>query len=228
MAAQRSHIPVEQRRRQLVEAAMEVMRREGAWALTTRAVAAQAGVPLGVVHYAFASKDALIGAVFNADAESATAVIGRSIEAGANGEQILRRAIDEYAQALVARPRHDLVIQELALMSARDATLEPLGRRAVEDFRAELVRLLTRVAEVDDAAWDTRVEVLAESLFGSLVGLSQNWLCSGEDELLHACLADVVDQLLRRLGDGRAGIPCESPGQAHASGSGEIAGTSDT
>ncbi|MGB3685985.1 MAG: TetR family transcriptional regulator [Ornithinimicrobium sp.] len=199
MAAKRAHMPVEQRRVQLVEAAMEVMRREGAWALTTRAVAAQAGVPLGVVHYAFASKDALIGAVFNADSESATAVIGRSIEAGASGEQILRRAIDEYAEALVARPRNDLVIQELGLMSARDPTLEPLGRRAVEDFRAELVRLLTRVAEVEGAAWDARVEVLAESLFGSLVGLSQNWLCSGDDELLHACLADVVDRLLGRL-----------------------------
>ncbi|MGB3187387.1 MAG: TetR family transcriptional regulator [Ornithinimicrobium sp.] len=199
MAAKRAHMPVEQRRVQLVEAAMEVMRREGAWALTTRAVAAQAGVPLGVVHYAFASKDALIGAVFNADSESATAVIGRSIEAGASGEQILRRAIDEYAEALVARPRNDLVIQELGLMSARDPTLEPLGRRAVEDFRAELVRLLTQVAEVEGAAWDARVEVLAESLFGSLIGLSQNWLCSGDDELLHACLADVVDRLLGRL-----------------------------
>ena len=55
-AGKRPHLPVEQRRAQLVAAAMRVMQREGAWSLTTRAVAREAGVPLGAVHYAFGAK----------------------------------------------------------------------------------------------------------------------------------------------------------------------------
>ncbi|CAN5465736.1 TetR/AcrR family transcriptional regulator [soil metagenome] len=199
MVAKRSHVPVEQRRTQLVEAAMEVMRREGAWALTTRAVAKQAGVPLGVVHYAFASKDALVDAVLSSDVESASAVIGGAIEAGGSGAQMIRRTIDEYAAALLARPSNDMVIQELVLMSSRDVSLGLQGRESIDDVRSALVRLLERAAEVDGARWEVDLQVLAESLFASFVGLSQNWLCTRDDELLHACLADVVDQLLRRL-----------------------------
>ena len=41
-AAKRTHLPIEQRRAQLVAAAMRVMQRDGAWTLTTRAVAREA------------------------------------------------------------------------------------------------------------------------------------------------------------------------------------------
>ncbi len=78
----RAHLPVAERRAQLVAAAMRVMQRDGAWSLTTRAVAREAGVPLGAVHYAFASKTDLVRAVFQADRERSTAVLMRAVEAG--------------------------------------------------------------------------------------------------------------------------------------------------
>lgn len=74
-ATKRPHVPLEQRREELVETAVRVMARDGAWALTTRAVAAEAGVPHGTVHYAFSSKDELLRAVLRRDLNGFAALI---------------------------------------------------------------------------------------------------------------------------------------------------------
>lgn len=198
-SAKRAHVPVATRRAQLIEAAVAVMRREGAWALTTRAVATEAEVPLGAVHYAFDSKAALISAVFGADIESVGAVLASALVGGGSAEQILRRATSRYGEELRSSPQAELVVQELGLMGARDEELRGLATIAVEGYRAEVVQFLRHVALADDAAWDGPITVLAESLLGQLVGLAQNWLCTGDDALLAQCLDDVASQVSRRL-----------------------------
>ena len=54
-----AHLPVDQRRRAVVDAAVEVIASEGLARATTRRVAEKAQVPLGVIHYCFRSKDEL-------------------------------------------------------------------------------------------------------------------------------------------------------------------------
>lgn len=200
--SKRVHVPVATRRAQLVDAAVAVMLREGAWALTTRAVAAEADVPLGAVHYAFDSKAALISAVFGADIESVAAVLHSALAGGGSAEQILRRATSRYAEELRTSPQAELVVQELGLMGARDEELRASATAAVEGYRAEVVRFLEQVALADDAVWDGPITVVAESMFGQLVGLAQNWLCTGDDALLGACLEDLAAQTSRRLAIG--------------------------
>ncbi|MFB7756763.1 TetR/AcrR family transcriptional regulator, partial [Streptomyces sp. NPDC056121] len=53
-------MPSAQRRRQLVEAAIRVMARDGVAKTTTRSVVAEAGVSLSVFHYCFDSKQELL------------------------------------------------------------------------------------------------------------------------------------------------------------------------
>ncbi|MBW8172906.1 TetR family transcriptional regulator [Ornithinimicrobium sp. Arc0846-15] len=195
----RVHVPVATRRAQLVEAAMRVMRRDGAWALTTRAVAKDAEVPLGAVHYAFDSKTSLMRAVYAADIDSAATVLGGALNPGDDPREVLRRAVRRYAASLRLDPQVELVFQELGLMGVRDEELTALSREAVVDYRAEVARFLTQVAADAGQVWDAPVEVLAESLFGSLIGLAQNWLGTRDDALLDDCLEDVADQLARRL-----------------------------
>ena len=55
-----------ERREQLIEAALAVASRDGIDAATVRAVAAEAGVSLGVVHYCFQDKDELLRAMAHA------------------------------------------------------------------------------------------------------------------------------------------------------------------
>ncbi|MDT0275918.1 hypothetical protein [Blastococcus goldschmidtiae] len=74
----RAHLPVEQQR-------------EGAWSLATRAVAREAGVPLGAVHYESGSKAELGRAVLQADRERATALLRQAVEAGGTPVEVLAR-----------------------------------------------------------------------------------------------------------------------------------------
>ena len=62
MASERSpkRRPDDGRRAQLIEAATRVIAREGVAAATTRRIAAEAGVPHGLVHYWFTGKDELL------------------------------------------------------------------------------------------------------------------------------------------------------------------------
>ncbi len=198
----RAHVPVAQRRAQLVEAAQAVMLREGAWGLTTRAVAAEAGVPLGAVHYAFDSKGALISAVFGADIASVAAVVGEALARGGAPEEIIVRAVRRYAEELRADPQAELVVQELGLMGVRDPELVHLAAEAVRGYRAEIVAFLKGVEAVaaeGGRSWQAPIEVIAEVFFGQLVGLAQNWLCTSDDDLLDVCLEEVALQLSLRL-----------------------------
>lgn len=80
----RKRVPAEQRRRELTAVAHTVMDRDGAFGLTTRAVAKEAGVPHGSVHYAFHSKDELIRAVVRDDIDRSTAAFRRFAAPEAN------------------------------------------------------------------------------------------------------------------------------------------------
>ena len=198
-SAKRAHLPVEQRRAQLVAAAMRVMQREGAWSLTTRAVAREAGVPLGAVHYAFGSKSELVRAVFQADRERATALLRRALEAGGTPAEVLTRALLGYVDSVIADPGAEIVLQELTMMGGRDDELRAAAREATEQYRSDVLDLLHRVAEASGGTWSGDVDVLAESLLGLLFGASVNWLCTGDDALFRRCATDAARTLAARL-----------------------------
>lgn len=58
-----NRLPVAERREQLIDAAIRVASRDGIDAATVRAIAAEAGVSLGVVHYCFHDKDEILRAM---------------------------------------------------------------------------------------------------------------------------------------------------------------------
>ncbi|EOM77355.1 TetR/AcrR family transcriptional regulator [Rhodococcus rhodnii] len=57
-----NRLPADERRRQLIGAALAIAERSGVAAVTVRAVAEEAGVSLGVVYYCFDSKEELVAA----------------------------------------------------------------------------------------------------------------------------------------------------------------------
>lgn len=59
-----AYVSAADRREQLIEATISVLRRSGAEGVTTRAVAAEAEAPLASIHYTFGSLDDLVVAAF--------------------------------------------------------------------------------------------------------------------------------------------------------------------
>lgn len=197
--AKRVHVPVQERRSQLTDAAMEVMRRDGAWGLTTRAVATQAGVPLGAVHYAFGSKAELIGAVLAADVESAMSAARAALDEGGSAPQIVARALRVWRDQLMRDPLVEAVLQELTLLGVRDPELAAVARAAVVDYSDGVRVFLDEIAAATGGGWSVSTRVLGETIFAQFIGLAQNWLMTRDDDLLTACLEELIDQVCSRL-----------------------------
>lgn len=188
----RPQIPVEQRRHELVAVALRVMARDGAWALTTRTLAKEAGIPHGLVHYVFSSKSELIRAVISHDVERASQAFAPGEVNTCDPGQQLRQAMSAYADSLIAQPDLELAMQELTLMAVRDASLKDAMDVSFEQLVSGLLARL-------GTQWDAPVEVIAQHVVAAIFGASQAWLLDRDEARLRTVLADVADSTVARL-----------------------------
>src|SRR3954469_6926050 len=95
-----AYVKASERRGQLVAAARAVLCRDGVAGTTLRAVAAEAAVPLGTLHYVFPSKEQLIVAVLEDGDREVSAVFG-SLDTGAGLDHAVERGLQSYWEKLV-------------------------------------------------------------------------------------------------------------------------------
>ena len=211
----RKRIPAEQRRRELTAVAHTVMARDGAFGLTTRAVAKEAGVPHGSVHYAFHSKDELIRAVVRDDIDRSTAAFRRfaapeqantpehaasPAEQAVSPEGILHAAFASYADNLIGDPWEEAAQQELALMCARDEQLRVIMQESNASYRELIGSILDYLAAATGKTWAQPADMLAENILGALFGTAQLWLIDRDDDTLYASLATLAKVYAAQLG----------------------------
>ncbi|MDK4302207.1 TetR/AcrR family transcriptional regulator [Corynebacterium propinquum] len=210
----RKRIPAEQRRRELTAVAHTVMACDGAFGLTTRAVAKEAGVPHGSVHYAFHSKDELIRAVVRDDIDRSTAAFRRFATPEANTpehaaspaeqavspEGILHAAFASYADNLIGDPWEEAAQQELALMCARDEQLRVIMQESNASYRELIGSILDYLSTATGKTWAQPADMLAENILGALFGTAQLWLIDRDDATLYASLATLAKVYAAQLG----------------------------
>lgn len=210
----RKRIPAEQRRRELTAVAHTVMALDGAFGLTTRAVAKEAGVPHGSVHYAFHSKDELIRAVVRDDIDRSTAAFRRFATPEANTpehaaspaeqavspEGILHAAFASYADNLIGDPWEEAAQQELALMCARDEQLRVIMQESNASYRELIGSILDYLSTATGKTWAQPADMLAENILGALFGTAQLWLIDRDDATLYASLATLAKVYAAQLG----------------------------
>lgn len=201
--SRRTHMPVEQRRRELTETALTVMARDGAWTLTTRAVAKEAGVPHGSVHYAFSSKDELMRSVLRLDLTHLSDLVQRQADRPMCGPDDVAAHLAEiflaYADSVIAAPDVETAYFELSLMAARDEQLRTPVVQAHQEHRQTVVALLTDLAERAGLRWEADVTLVAEQALTLLFGAALSWLEQRDDALFRAVLEDAAGMVGRRL-----------------------------
>ncbi|WP_010542282.1 TetR/AcrR family transcriptional regulator [Dietzia alimentaria] len=199
----RVHVPVDQRRRELTESAVTIMARDGAWALTTRALAREAGVPHGSVHYAFSSKDELMRSVLRVDLTHLSDLAQTQFERSIHGPDDVTAAVAElfatYADSVLADPDRELAYFELSLMAARDAELRELSVQSHQEYRRIMMTMLSGLAERAGLQWETDVVLVAEQAMTLMFGAALSWLEERDDALFRAVLDDAAGMVGRRL-----------------------------
>lgn len=168
-----AHVTAEQRRSQLIRAAIDLMTRKGVAAASTRAVAAELGVAQATVHYVFGSKEELYKAVIE---ELTREVVDYVREAsppteGGFGDDLAYMATRLW-RTVRDQPSNNQLLIELYVFAVRSPLLRETleeNRRSVNGVAAELIDQAARRAELRLAL---SAETLAEFFVTGFDGLS--------------------------------------------------------
>ncbi|MGW3652795.1 TetR/AcrR family transcriptional regulator [Streptomyces sp. NPDC000878] len=181
--------PSAERRRQLTEAAIRAMTRDGVPRTTTRSIAAEAGVSLSVFHYCFDSKQALIESVMTTITDHSVDVVRAAIQPQATLQETIRAGFRAYWDHVAAHPGEHMLTYELTQYALREPGFAHLARRQYELYADTYTGLLEQLRESMGFELGVPVPVLARYLAAMTDGLTLNFLALGDEK---ACV-DILD-----------------------------------
>jgi AcrR family transcriptional regulator len=201
-----NRMPVAERREQLIEAAMVVASRDGIDAATVRAVAAEAGVSLGVVHYCFQDKAELMRAMAHAITAQNTPADLSGLPAGAPVEAVITAVVSALWESIHGARGAQLLSYELTTASLRQAELTEVALEQYQGQWAAAQAVLTDIARVSDIAWVVPPSQLSRVIVAFIDGISLSWLVDGDDVAAQTSIEGFGRFLatLARPADGRA------------------------
>jgi len=184
-----NRLPVAERREQLIEAALAVASRDGIDAATVRAVAAEAGVSLGVVHYCFQDKDELLRAMAHAiTSANLERSLGELPPDADDPETVIETVIDALWAGIRGSRGPQLLSYELTTSSLRHAELNQV---AIEQYRGQWAaaeQVLDLVERTAHVGWAVPRGDLARTVVAVVDGFSLAWLVDGDAEAARAGL----------------------------------------
>ncbi|WP_159765982.1 TetR/AcrR family transcriptional regulator [Streptomyces sp. HM190] len=190
-----ARLPSAERRRQLTEAAIRAMTRDGVPRTTTRSIAAEAGVSLSVFHYCFASKQELIESVITTITDHYVALVREAIRPRETLGETVRAGFQAYWDHVSAHPGEHMLTYELTQYALREPGFEHLARRQYEMYRDTYTELIEHLRCAMDFELTVPVPVLARYLAAMTDGLTLNFLVLGDDTTWTSILDTITDHV---------------------------------
>ncbi|MFF6883047.1 TetR/AcrR family transcriptional regulator [Streptomyces sp. NPDC012421] len=188
-----------ERRRQLVEAAIRAMTRDGVARTTTRSIAAEAGVSLSVFHYCFDSKQALLEAAIETIIGDYVARVMKAVEPRATLRETVRAALRTYWEDVTAHPGQHMLTYDLTQYALREPGFEHLARAQYEQYVRSATALVEQVGAVRRAEPKVPVATLARHLAAAVDGMTLQYLVLRDEEGAAEQLELTADQLVRLI-----------------------------
>ncbi|MFF7388147.1 TetR/AcrR family transcriptional regulator [Streptomyces scabiei] len=190
-----ARLPSAERRRQLTEAAIRAMTRDGVPRTTTRSIAAEAGVSLSVFHYCFESKQELIESVITTIAGHYVTLVREAIRPRDTLRETVRAGFQAYWDHVSAHPGEHMLTYELTQYALREPGFEHLARRQYEMYQDTYADLIEQLRRSMGFELTVPVPVLARYLAAMTDGLTLNFLVLGDD----AAWTDILDTITEHV-----------------------------
>jgi AcrR family transcriptional regulator len=201
---------VDQRRSLLIDAAIEVMSREGVANVGTRAIVAEADMTIGVFHYCFRSKDELVVEVLRTINQRSFAAVGEILSRGDDAADLLQAGIQAYWDHIKAHPTERMLIFELTQYSLRNPEWRGAANEQYETYFQGMQAFLEAVAAKSGITWRSDVSVLSRWVLANLQGITIQWLVSRDAEIACGMLGHVGAHLVNQAGLEPTGwTPCQ-------------------
>ncbi|GHF18664.1 TetR/AcrR family transcriptional regulator [Pseudolysinimonas yzui] len=185
-----------ERREALARAALVVIAREGVHAATTRAIVAEAGMPLASFHYAVASRDELLRDVVELVVGNQDAAAFGTLELDAPDiRTAIRGVFGSNLDILRADPARQQAMFELTQYALRTPALDdfPIAQYGV--YRDLAVRLLEAGAARYRVTWDVPIPDLATLAVALSEGATLTWLATRDDDTTERLLDLAADAI---------------------------------
>lgn len=201
-----TRLSVEERRAHLIEAAIGLAESKGVAAVTTRDVAQAAGVSLGVVHYCFDNKDALMTEVV----KTLTAELRDTVDEDPNIVEWHDKGVDALRSLIrvalgvmwydVERTRNrQLLTYEVTTYALREGESVPerlgIAREQYSFSDAAVAAILQKATALTGTTWTTPIEVLSRLLLSMIDGIVLRWLVDEDGETVLTLLDKIADIL---------------------------------
>jgi AcrR family transcriptional regulator len=191
-----TRIPVEQRRRELVRAALVVMERDGVAAASTRAIVAEAGMSLGAFHYCFRSKQELLRELTIAVVDQERSAAAAVIRPGRDLHETLREGLRSWWKMIEDGPSQQQVLYELTQYSLRTPGMADLARHQYNVYRSSAAEVLAGATSAAGASWTVPLAVVAQMAVAMFDGVVLGWLVDRDSDRAVAVLDLFADHLL--------------------------------
>ncbi|HEY4211645.1 MAG TPA: TetR family transcriptional regulator C-terminal domain-containing protein [Steroidobacteraceae bacterium] len=193
-----SRIPATERRTALAHAALAVIARDGLAAATTRAIVAEAGMPLASFHYAVPSRDELLRDVVElVVAEEGSAALAPLMTRAGSIRDATVLAMTAYLELVKRDPGHEQAMFELTQYALRTPGLDDLPAEQYARYHALAIELL----DAAGGPWRVPTADLARMLVSFTDGLTLAWLADRDDaaaartiELAATAIASFAEQ----------------------------------
>jgi DNA-binding transcriptional regulator YbjK len=196
-----SRIPATERRAALAHAALAVIARDGLAAATTRAIVAEAGMPLASFHYAVPSRDELLRDVVElVVAEEGNAALAPLLASAGSIREATVLAMTAYLELVKRDPGREQAMFELTQYALRTPGLDDLPAEQYARYHALAIELLEVATAQHRPTWRVPMPDLARLLVSFTDGLTLAWLADRDDsaaarsiELASTAIAALAD-----------------------------------
>ena len=184
----RKQVSADERRRQLVAAALRVMKREGIAAASTRAICAEAGMPHGAFHYCFHSKKELYAALLSSDITIDLGAAWPDISPSASPYNNIRTLLLAFWSQIETDPDAQLVLFDLGSFALRDPELQDLPQHEHARSLQEVTTYIVRLGREAGLTFLHDEGLLAELVLNNLNGIAWYWLAHRDGDLARQSL----------------------------------------
>ena len=189
-------VPAQERRADLDQAAIQVATREGLAATTTRRIAQELGISVGIVHYCFRSKEELLHEVIRVISDAQVVAARSAITPGGDLAGSVRNAFLGFWQLVEATPEQQLLTYELTSWALRNADTEPLAREQRATQLAGIEAILAAISAATEVEWKVPAEQLARMTLAITDGVTLGWLVDRDTASAVQTLETFAEQLL--------------------------------
>ncbi|MCE0459606.1 TetR/AcrR family transcriptional regulator [Curtobacterium flaccumfaciens] len=176
MGTQQEHRSVEQRRAQLVDAALLLLRTQGVRGLTTRAVTGAADLPHGSFHYCFATKSDFYRAILERQLRAAMAASFAPYTAGLSPEYRIAAGLSSHLQRIRTDPSTALALLELLALSRHEEGLSEVAYWEQDAYVAAVEDHIAGWAKDQGFRWLAHTNEISRLLIASADGIATMWL----------------------------------------------------